>query len=37
VVLKTGVWINRYPFVASEILGAQIKGFEEIFFDVNSE
>lgn len=27
----------KYPFIASEILGTQIKGFEEIFFDINPE
>lgn len=29
--------LYKYPFVSSEILGAQMKGLEEVFFDVNPE
>ena len=30
-------FIQRYPFVSSEIFGTSIKGFEELFFEDNQD
>jgi len=30
-------FVQRYPFVSSEIFGTSIKGFEELFFEDNQD